>query len=301
MAKPKPNLSIDFDGTISYYFGWKGVDNLSEQPIPYAFDRLYEYIEKFSVNIFSCRNKEPGGIKGMKEWFNKHDKLYRKQKIKEDPTKVFPKKPLVEYLKFPLKKPSAILYIDDRSKTFQGNWDDPDYSSDNLLAFKTWQNRSTMTKDKPNLSIDFDGTISYYFGWKGVENLSEQPIAFGFDRLYEYIKTFSVNIFSCRNRESGGIKGMKEWFNKHDKLYRKQKIKEDPTKVFPKKPLIDYLNFPLEKPPAGLYIDDRSKTFRGNWANPSYSSDNLLAFKTWQNRPTLFDSGYSDGKFYEDQ
>ncbi len=45
---------------------------------------------------------------------------------------------------------------------------------------------------------------------------------------------------------------------------------------------LDEIEWPTEKPPALVTIDDRALTFSGNWAD--YSFDMIKAFKPWNKR-----------------
>ncbi len=113
----KLSVSIDFDGVIhSYTSGWTGYEKIVDPPVEGAFNRLNEYLEHFTVYIFSTRSTiGERGIKGMKRWFEKHGFDHSK-------------------LKFAEKKPKCSLYIDDRGFHFKGNFPSVEY----INSFKTW-------------------------------------------------------------------------------------------------------------------------------------------------------------------
>lgn len=120
---------------------------------------------------------------------------------------------------------------------------------------------------KPILSLDFDGVChSYTSKWQGASVIPDPPV----DGLYEFLaeatKVFSVNIFSTRSHQEGGTQAMKVWFKKHC-----------PEHLLP---MLDKLDFPMEKPPAYVGIDDRVITFEGKWPDVEF----LRNFKPWNKR-----------------
>jgi len=126
-----------------------------------------------------------------------------------------------------------------------------------------------MSEWKPIICIDFDGVIhSYTSGWKGEAVILDDPVPGAFDALKEYLKHFKVCIYSSRSKKAVGIMAMKEWFLKHGFEY------------------IDQLEFPDQKPPAFITIDDRCLTFTGIF--PAVSQ--IKSFKPWNidtKKPTI--------------
>ena len=119
--------------------------------------------------------------------------------------------------------------------------------------------------NKPILCLDFDGTMhSYASGWQGAVIIPDPPV----DGLYEFLQRasehFELAVYSARSHQEGGIEAMKAW------LYFWA-----PDWVTCG--LLQGLQFPLEKPPAFLTIDDRALMFTGVWPDP----DALLEFKPW--------------------
>ncbi len=144
----KPIVCIDFDGVIhSYTSGWKGAHVIPDPPVPGAIDALLGYLDAgFQVAIFSTRSKGLRGRWAMQSWL--------RQAIRDhwETTQYTPNRSpsLVECecwsdavgierrFKWPWFKPSAIITIDDRALTFNGDWTDPDYLPSALRAFKPW-------------------------------------------------------------------------------------------------------------------------------------------------------------------
>lgn len=118
-----PRICLDFDGVIhSYTSGWKGPRIISDPPVPGAFGFIYAAIgEGFEVNIFSSRSSQFGGRKAMRNWlFNNGMDVYT-----------------IELIKFPKKKPQAILYIDDRAFCFKGTFPTFDF----INNFRVWNKK----------------------------------------------------------------------------------------------------------------------------------------------------------------
>lgn len=123
---------------------------------------------------------------------------------------------------------------------------------------------------KPILCLDFDGVIhSYAIGWKGADVIPDLPVEGAFAFIAEAVKHFRVAIFSSRTNQPGGLDAMKDWFTFQTEIG----FRDRPGWV-------DQLEWPLEKPPAMVTIDDRAITFTGEWP----SMESLLAFKPW-NKP----------------
>jgi hypothetical protein len=131
--RTKPILCVDFDGVIhSYSSSWKGADVVSDPPVEGALRWLWKATEWWSVNIYSSRTSQPGGIEAMRSWlltFAIHewgDKDFADQ--------------FVAAMAFPEQKPAALLTIDDRAVCFEGDWSELDPYE--LTQFKPWNKRS---------------------------------------------------------------------------------------------------------------------------------------------------------------
>ena len=118
------------------------------------------------------------------------------------------------------------------------------------------------------LSIDFDGVIhSYTSRWQGVDVIPDMPVPGAFEALQEYSKYFRVCIYSSRSSTPAGIAAMKYWFKQHG--YPCDSIGEPAG-----------LEFPTEKPPAWVTIDDRCVRFKGTFPKIDY----LKNFKPWNKK-----------------
>jgi hypothetical protein len=122
----KPILCIDFDGTISDYkagfvsFDEVGVDS---NPIPGAFELIESFLEDgYRIVIWSVRCNDLGGETGICKWLLQ----------KGLPADV------VDKLEFTPGKPNAMLFIDDRSIQFKGDWGPIRQS---ILDYETWYSK----------------------------------------------------------------------------------------------------------------------------------------------------------------
>lgn len=136
-------------------------------------------------------------------------------------------------------------------------------------------------RGKPILCLDFDGVIhSYESGWKGADVIPDPVVAGAADFIVDAQKHFSVAIYSSRSGQEGGIDAMKRYVHKaiidadHDGSS------------------FDAIQWPTEKPPAQITIDDRAMTFMGTWPRMS----ELLAFQPWNRRMTGATGDHPQGK-----
>lgn len=127
------DLCCDFDGVIhSYDSGWQGAHVIPDPIVPGAIEALYQYrYDGLEVAIYSARSSQYMGIAAMKEFIDKHDKEYI---AKRDTKGGWV--PLIKRLLFPVYKPAATVYLDDRGMTFNGPGNFP--SSDDIRGFRPW-------------------------------------------------------------------------------------------------------------------------------------------------------------------
>jgi hypothetical protein len=141
---PAPIVAIDFDGVIhSYASGWRGVANIPDPPVDGSIDALFRLLDAgFKVAIFSSRSSSLRGRFAMKRWMQRA--------ITEHWLKGGSLPSGVEaecwgdvggvYRKFhwPWFKPAALMTIDDRAVTFNGDWTDRAYTPDGIRGFRPW-------------------------------------------------------------------------------------------------------------------------------------------------------------------
>lgn len=127
---------------------------------------------------------------------------------------------------------------------------------------------------KPILCLDFDGVIhSYESGWKGADVIPDLPVPGAIEFIRDATRRFRVAIYSSRSGQAGGIDAMQTWL---------RIAAEAPTWGEGDFSWLDEIEWPTEKPPALVTIDDRALTFSGNWSD--YRFDELAAFKPWNKR-----------------
>ena len=121
----------------------------------------------------------------------------------------------------------------------------------------------------PILCLDFDGVIhSYDSGWKGATVIPDPPVPGALEFLKAATERFTVAIYSTRSSVTGGRIAMSRWLDHHAGL------------VGMRGNWLDRIEWPGEKPPALVTLDDRALTFTGTWPD----LDALLNFKPWNKR-----------------
>lgn len=97
----KPTVIMDFDGVIhSYKSGWKGVTVIPDPPVEGIREAIEKIRNYYKVVVVSTRCFHPGGIDAINAYLDKHS-------IKVDGVVA--------------EKPPAIVSIDDRAITFDGD------------------------------------------------------------------------------------------------------------------------------------------------------------------------------------
>jgi hypothetical protein len=126
---------------------------------------------------------------------------------------------------------------------------------------------------KPILCVDFDGVLhSYTSGWKGGDVIPDPPVPGAIAFLREATKHFRVAIFSSRSNLPGGQTAMREWIGR---WMHEERLSDDEELSW-----CGLLEWPTEKPPAMVTLDDRAITFDGTWP----AMETLKAFQPW-NKP----------------
>ncbi len=131
----KPILCLDFDGVIhSYTSGWMGADQIPDPPVPGMADFIEESVDYFSVQIFSSRSNQLGGIDAMATWLAHWLSLQLGVRQATE---------IMEMLDFPTEKPPALVTLDDRALTFTGVWP----TMETLQNFKPWNKGASESLD----------------------------------------------------------------------------------------------------------------------------------------------------------
>ena len=147
MKQSKPIVCVDFDGVIhGYQSGWKGVSVIPDPPVPGAIQALVDMVDAgISVAIYSARSSNIFGRIAMKRWLTKHlgEHWVKGGNVPGslEAECLGDAEDAIRHFMWPWFKPSAIMTIDDRALTFNGNWSDPQYSAESLRAFKPWNKK----------------------------------------------------------------------------------------------------------------------------------------------------------------
>lgn len=130
----KPTLCLDFDGVIhSYTSKWVATEIIPDPPVPGALEFIYEAQSHFRVCIFSTRSATDAGRAAMSEWMRKWAiALLGEGRFEDDPNLMW-----LDHIHYPTSKPSALVTLDDRAITFEGEFP----SIESLLSFKPWNKR----------------------------------------------------------------------------------------------------------------------------------------------------------------
>ncbi len=103
MSDFKPTVCLDFDGVIhSYTSGWEGATIISDPPVDGIYEALAAIHDDYYTIICSSRCSLCGGKEAIKDWLEKYN--------------------LDQYIdEIAAIKPAAVVYVDDRGLTFDGN------------------------------------------------------------------------------------------------------------------------------------------------------------------------------------
>ena len=143
-------------------------------------------------------------------------------------------------------------------------WEDAPYDP-------SWIFKTPLTNPMSNIidgiqktiCIDFDGVIhSFVQPWISATVIPDPAVYGAFDFIKRCIADgYTVAVFSSRSHQFRGIDAMKAWFIEHGL---------DET-------TLQQIQFPQEKPPAIIYIDDRGYRFIGEWPTAHF----LETFRPW--------------------
>lgn len=124
---------------------------------------------------------------------------------------------------------------------------------------------------KPIICLDFDGVIhSYASGWKGAHIVPDEPVPGALEFILKATDHFEVHIYSARSGQPGGIDAMQGWLWE---AFRAQLLDKDGCNAV----IYEAIQWPTEKPPAFVSIDDRCLLFTGQFPG----IEELQNFKPW--------------------
>lgn len=125
----KPIVCIDFDGVVHSYTSPFNLLDASDPPVPGAFDAIRRFQEDgWETAIYSSRSHAPIGLRVMRDWLTRWAQAEGRDNILWTAEVVFP-----------MHKPPAVISIDDRGLTFNGDWSAFDPAK--LREFKPWNKR----------------------------------------------------------------------------------------------------------------------------------------------------------------
>ena len=111
----KPTVVFDFDGVIHRYDSkWSGVEVISDGPVEGIKEAIDEIRKEYLVVIVSSRSATPEGSGAIEKWLCQYNII-------------------VDAIMS--EKPPAVVYIDDRAITFDGN---PNGLLQKIKEFKPW-------------------------------------------------------------------------------------------------------------------------------------------------------------------
>lgn len=103
---------------------------------------------------------------------------------------------------------------------------------------------------------------SYDSGWKGADVIPDPPVPGAIAFVLAATDHFRVAIFSSRSNLPGGIAAMQRWMLHYLNLHVEGGTLHDRQEMEDRR---SHIEWPREKPPAFLTIDDRAITFTGEW------------------------------------
>lgn len=118
MGKKKPTIIFDFDGVIhSYKSGWKGATIIPDPPVEGIKEAILDLRNDYTVVVVSTRCYQDGGIEAIRTWLVEYG---------------------IEVDDVTNEKPPALVQIDDRALTFDGN---PNVLREKIEKFVPWNKK----------------------------------------------------------------------------------------------------------------------------------------------------------------
>ena len=133
-------IALDFDGVLHSDHQGLGSGNIIPDPaVPGAIEKFHELLvsnDVTEIHIYSLRCGGAHGIQAMQQWIlQEYVKLFDIEKAK----------PFFEKVKFSFMKPHVDIFIDDKAIQFSGDWSAPQFSLENLIAFRPWNRNASQS------------------------------------------------------------------------------------------------------------------------------------------------------------
>lgn len=139
-------------------------------------------------------------------------------------------------------------------------------------------------KNRPILSLDFDGVIHRYDSkWEAEDVIPDGVVPGFFEWAAKASKVFRLVIYSTRSSSEAGRSAMRTWLVNQAKLAGAS-IDVEGARILQGTGDVAEFSFASEKPKAFLMIDDRGIRFEGDWSSPDLDPETLLAFRPWNKR-----------------
>jgi hypothetical protein len=157
----KPILCLDFDGVIhGYQSGWKGAGVIPDPPVPGSGVVLLRFVQHFRVAIYSSRSRSLRGRRAMRRYIrdllwdayladpSEGERAWAATQGKPAdwiPWTAYDCRDAADHIgkaiEWPWFKPAALMTIDDRALTFNGDWSHVDYLPSSIKGFRPWNKR----------------------------------------------------------------------------------------------------------------------------------------------------------------
>lgn len=113
-------VCLDFDGVVHMYTSpWTTPTEIADGPVPGIFDAIVDYIDiGYEIAIYSSRSYTIDGTRAMRRWFV--DNLVSWLLSNNQPSDRLAD--ILSFISFPIHKPPALIYIDDRGFRFEGKF-----------------------------------------------------------------------------------------------------------------------------------------------------------------------------------
>ncbi len=131
-------ICVDFDGVLhSYTSGWQGITKIPDPPVNGSMPWLARMSANFTVAIYSSRSRSWFGRRAMRLWVGRSLRAYYSYNARAHTASYDYADGVLSELRFPAKKPAALIYLDDRGWRFDGVFPTPE----DIDTFRPWNRR----------------------------------------------------------------------------------------------------------------------------------------------------------------